>query len=75
MEQGLVQALIGSGPIGIFALYFYLQTKADRDALRQERADRLIFDKDRLETDKKIAAALTVLAFKITGSIPDDRAL
>ncbi|MEG3182133.1 hypothetical protein [Sphingomonas sp. LT1P40] len=73
MEATFVQALIGSGPIGIFALYFYLQTKADREALRAERADRLIYDRERLETDKKVAAALTVLVFKITGSVPDDR--
>jgi hypothetical protein len=71
MEAPLVNALIGSGPAGIVALFFYFQMKADRDATRADRAERLQYDKDRLETDKKLTAALTALVMKITGRPPD----
>lgn len=61
----IINALINSGPIGIAACILLWQSNRDR-------AERLIFDRERLDNDKKLASALTALALKITGKIPDD---
>lgn len=60
MDATLISALLGSGPVGIVCWILLQQLKSDR-------ADRLQYDKDRLETDKQLAGALMALALKITG--------
>lgn len=60
----LIQSLIGSGPLGVVCFIILQQMRADR-------AERLAFDQARLDTDKKLAVALTALALKITGKLPD----
>ncbi len=60
MEQSLLQTVLGSGPLGIVAFLLLRQLQKAAD-------DRLQYDKDRLETDKKLVAALTFIATKITG--------
>ncbi len=65
MEAGLVSALVGSGPLGLIILYMVWQQKAERDRLAGERARRDAIEKDRIETDKSLASALTALTIKI----------
>lgn len=60
MDQSLLQTILGSGPLGIVAYLLLRQLQKAAD-------DRLQYDKDRLETDKKLVAALTFLAAKVTG--------
>jgi hypothetical protein len=67
METAFVQALIGSGPIGLACWILLQQRKEDRAERAQERAERLELDKERLASERKLAAAITILALKITG--------
>ncbi|MDC7808781.1 hypothetical protein [Sphingomonas koreensis] len=67
----IVAALLNSGPIGIAAAILLWKDGRDRQQMRDERAERLAFDKERLAADKKLASALTALALRITGRIPD----
>lgn len=62
---GVVQALIGSGPLGIIILYMMFLQKTDRDTRKEERIRRDEIDKDRIATDKAMVATLTTLAGKI----------
>jgi len=64
METTLIQSLLASGPLGVVAWILLQQLKTDR-------SERLQYEKDRLETDKKLASALTALSMKITGKMPD----
>lgn len=60
MDPTLLNAILGSGPMGIIVWILLQQRK-------EERSERLAYDKERLETDKRLAIALTSLAIKITG--------
>jgi hypothetical protein len=60
MDSTLIQTLIGSGPLGLVAYLMLRQMQKIAD-------DRLAYDKDRLETDKKLVRALTVLGMRILG--------
>jgi hypothetical protein len=67
MEAGLVQALVGSGPLGLLILYLILERKSDKAERRELDAKRLDFDERRLTGDLRMTAAITALAMKITG--------
>ncbi len=56
----ILSSLITSSPLGIAFWLLLNQFKSDR-------AERLQYDKDRLDMDKKLVAAMTTLAMKITG--------
>lgn len=71
METALIQALLGSGPIGLACYILLQQRNQDRQEREAERTARAELDRDRLATDKKIAAALMALALKITGKPSD----
>lgn len=61
----IINTLLGSGPVGVAACLLLWQNY-------QDRKERLQFDRERLDTDKKLVIALTALALKITGRLPDD---
>lgn len=67
MEAGVIQALVGSGPLGILVIYLVLERKADRADRKETERQRLEFDQRRLEADLKMSAAITALAMKILG--------
>jgi len=60
MDTTLVQQLIGSGPLGIVAWLMLKQMK-------EIAAERLAYDRDRLEVDRRLERALTTLAMRILG--------
>jgi hypothetical protein len=64
MDATLLSALVNAGPFGVFCWILLQQRKEDR-------AERLQLDRDRNDTDKKIAGALMALALKITGKPTD----
>ncbi|NLS28148.1 hypothetical protein S2M10_31570 [Sphingomonas sp. S2M10] len=64
MDPSIISALVGSGPLGVVCLFLLQQRK-------EERAERLQYDKDRLETDKSMARAIMALAMKVTGKPTD----
>lgn len=63
----VISALLGSGPAGIFCWILLQQRKEDRAAAERQDAQRVELERERLETDRKIAGALMALAMKITG--------
>ncbi|WP_129792556.1 hypothetical protein [Sphingosinicella sp. CPCC 101087] len=65
MESTLIQTLIGSGPLGLVAFLMLKQ-------MEKIAAERLAYDKDRLEMDRKLERALTVLAMRILGRPIDE---
>jgi hypothetical protein len=67
MEAGLIQALLGSGPLGAFLIYLILERRSDRADRKEQDKTRLDFDERRLAGDLKMTAAITALAMKITG--------
>lgn len=72
METAIAQALLSLGPGGVVCWLLLQQRNQDRQERQAERLERAELDKDRLATDKKIAAALMALALKITGRPLDD---
>jgi hypothetical protein len=55
------------GPIGLFVGYLiWSQTYRDKATEKREEADRVLA-RERIETDKAITAAMTLLATKIDG--------
>ncbi len=67
MEAGMIQALVGSGPLGLLILYLIMERKADKVDRKEQEQKRLDFDERRLSGDLKMTAAITALAMKITG--------
>jgi len=67
METLLAQALMSLGPGGVMCWILLQQQKLQREDRQAEAAARLDHDKERLTTDKRLAAAMVVLAMKITG--------
>ncbi|MFN3944593.1 MAG: hypothetical protein ACK4K7_06675 [Allosphingosinicella sp.] len=61
--NAIITGIFQGGPVAV-ACYLLLQH------IKAAAADRLSYDKERLETDKRIASALTALAIFITGK-PD----
>lgn len=73
MDPATINSLIGAGPVGVLAFMAYLSlqwVRADREQQREDRQERLSADRDRTETDKKLATAVTVLAMRVTGRPP-----
>jgi hypothetical protein len=67
MEAGLIQALVGSGPLGLLILYLMQLRKQDRENLTEERVRRDALERDRIATDRELAAALSALSVRIDG--------
>jgi hypothetical protein len=68
MDQvNVLQALIGSGPIGVFLAYLAWERRQDKTDRKEVEERRLTHDERRLEADLRMTAALTALAMKITG--------
>jgi hypothetical protein len=67
METAVVQGLLALGPGGVMCWILLQQMKLDRSDRREDRAERLAYDKDRLETDKGLVRSLTALSLKIEG--------
>lgn len=59
--NALFGALVNAGPFGLLCWILLQQRKEDR-------AERLQYDKDRLATDKALSAAMMALAIMIKGS-------
>ena len=74
MDATLIQALVGSGPLGLIIAWMMWerrQDKADRKELEQKRLDH---DERRLAADLRMIAALTALTLKVTGQVHDPQA-
>lgn len=67
MEAGVIQALVGSGPLGILIVYLILERRSDKNDRKELDQKRLDFDERRLAGDLKMTAAITALAMRITG--------
>ncbi|HEX8400531.1 MAG TPA: hypothetical protein VF628_02380 [Allosphingosinicella sp.] len=67
MEAGIVQALIGSGPLGLLILYLLNERKADKSDRKEAEQKRLDYDERRLAADLKMTSAIVALTFRITG--------
>jgi hypothetical protein len=72
MEAGLIEALIGSGPLGLLIVYLIIERKQDRADKKEASQERLAHDERRLQADLKLATALTALCMKITGNPGND---
>jgi hypothetical protein len=68
-EVNFLQALMGSGPVGVFLCYLAYERRQDKADRKEAEALRLAHDERRLSCDLKIAAALAALALRITGQI------
>lgn len=66
-DGAIVQALLSMGPGGLMSGILLLLWKQDRADRAAERAERLQIDRNKVESEKQLAVALTQLAMKITG--------
>lgn len=65
MEQALIAGLGQFGPPGIFILYLMWAADKREKQGKLERDDRNKIDRDRIETDKALAASLAALTTTI----------
>jgi hypothetical protein len=67
MPEPVTAWLISAGPIGVFCLYLiWWQQRQDKVSLT-ERKERIEVDRDRIQTDKALAASLATLATMVQG--------
>lgn len=62
MSEQIAALLISAGPVGVFCLYLIWRAERDAKATAAERKERLDVDRDRIATDKDLAAGIARLA-------------
>jgi hypothetical protein len=67
MPDQVASWLISAGPVGVFCFFLIWDRNRTDKANAAERAERMAIDRDRIETDKALAASLATLATMVQG--------